>query len=100
LRARGVDVTTALEAGTTRATDQEHLEFAGAQGRVLFSFNVSHFSRLHAEFLSRGQSHAGIIMAAQQRYAIGERIRRLLSLIAARTAEEMHNRLEYLSDWG
>ena len=39
------------------------------------------------------------ILAPQQRYAVGERIRRLLSLINARTAEEMRNRLEFLGDW-
>ncbi len=99
LRARGVDATTALEAGMTEATDDEQLEFAGSQGRVLFSFNVSDFCRLHSEYLSHGRSHAGIIVAPQRRYSVGERIRRLLSLIAANTAEEMYNRLEFLSNW-
>ena len=78
LRARGVDVTTALEAGMTGATDEEQLEFARSQGRVLFSFNVSDFCRLHSEYMSHGQSHAGIIVAPQKRYPVGERIRRLL----------------------
>jgi hypothetical protein len=66
---------------------------------VLFSFNVSHFCHLHSEHLSHSQPHAGIIVAPQQRYPVGERIRRLLSSIAAKTAEEMHNRLEFLGDW-
>jgi hypothetical protein len=99
LRARGVDAATALEAGTTRRTDEEQLEFARSQGRVLFGFNVSHFSRLHAEYLSQGKPHAGIILAPQQRYSVGERVRRLLKLMGARSAEEMQNRLEFLSDW-
>jgi hypothetical protein len=30
---------------------------------------------------------------------MGEQMRRLLKLIAARRADEMHNRLEFLSDW-
>jgi hypothetical protein len=30
---------------------------------------------------------------------IGERMRRLLHLIAAKTADDMRNRLEFLSDW-
>jgi len=99
LRARGLDVLTALEAGTTHVTDEEQLEFARSKERVLFSFNVAHFSRLHSEWLSRGRPHAGIIVAPQQCYAVGERIRRILSLISARTAEEMRNRLEFLGDW-
>jgi hypothetical protein len=99
VRARGIDATTAMEARITSATDEEQLEFARSQERVLFSFNVSHFCHLHSEYLSHGRSHAGIIVAPQQRYAVGERMRRLLNLILAKTADEMHNRLEFLSDW-
>ncbi len=100
LRARGADVTTALEAGMTDRSDEDQLEFAGSQGRVLFSFNASHFCRIHAELLANGKTHAGIVVAPQQRYSVGERVRRLLRLIAAKTAEEMRDRLEFLSDWG
>jgi len=99
LRARGVDTTTAVEAGLTDRSDEEQLEFARLQGRVLFSFNASHFCRIHAELLAQGKSHAGIILTAEQRYSIGERVRRLLKLIAAKTAEEMHDQLEFLSHW-
>lgn len=67
---------------------------------MLFSFNVSDFQRIHTQHLSQGTTHAGNILAAQQRYSVGERIRRLQKLIAARSAEEMNNRLEFLSDWG
>ena len=80
-------------------TDEEQLEFARSQGRVLVSFNVSHFCQIHTDLLSEGKSHAGIILMPQQRYSIGERLRRLLKLVARRTAEEMHNQLEFLSDW-
>lgn len=40
LRARGVDVFAALEVCMIEKMDREHLEYATAQGRVLFSFNV------------------------------------------------------------
>jgi hypothetical protein len=53
-----------------------------------------------ADSMSQGNSHAGVILAAQQRYSVGERIRRLQCLIAAKSAEEMASRLEFLSDWG
>ena len=99
LRARGVDATTALEAGMTDRSDEEQLELARSQGRVLFSFNASGFCRIHAELLAQGKSHAGIILAPQQRYSIGERVRRLLKLIAAKTAEEMRDQMEFLSNW-
>jgi hypothetical protein len=99
LRARGVDAMTALEAGGMRWSDEEQLAFALSRGRVLFAFNIRHFSRIHAEYVSQGKSHAGIVLAPQQRYTVGERIRRLLALIAARTAEQMQDHLEFLSDW-
>lgn len=99
LRARGVDVLTALEAGMIERTDEEQLDYATTQGRVLFSFNVKDFYRLHTEHLTRGESHAGIIVARQRSYSVGEQIRRLLRLIAATPTEEMKNQAEFLSAW-
>lgn len=69
------------------------------QGRVLYTFNVGDFYRLHTALLKQGKSHAGIILARQQRYPVGEQMRRLLKLIAAKSAEEMKNRVEFLSAW-
>jgi hypothetical protein len=46
-----------------------------------------------------GQSHAGIILAVQQRYTVSEQLRRLLRLISTLKAEDMHNRIEFLSAW-
>lgn len=100
LRARGVDVTTALEAGMIERDDQEHLDFATAQGRVLYSFNVGDFSRLHSTYLAEDKSHAGIVLARQQHYSVGEQMRRLLKLMASTRADEMTNRVEFLSTWG
>jgi predicted nuclease of predicted toxin-antitoxin system len=71
LRARGVDVLTALEAGMMERKDEEHLDYATAQGRVLYSFNAGDFYRLHTAFLAQGKSHPGIILARQQRYSVG-----------------------------
>ena len=99
VRARGVGVTIAAELGMTDRSDEEHLAAASSQGRILFSFNASDYCRIHTELLTQGKSHAGIILAPQQRYSIGERVRRLLNLIAALSAEQMHNRIEFLSNW-
>ena len=99
LRVRGVDLQTAREAGMLRREDHELLQYAGEQGRVVYTFNVGHFCALHARFLRSGRDHAGIVVAKQQRFSVGEQMRRLLNLIAARTAEDMKNRLEFLADW-
>ncbi len=100
LRLRGVDVTTALEQGMIDRDDLDQLNYATAQGRVLCSFNARDFNRLHNEYLAQGKQHAGIILVQQQRYTVGEQMRRLLKLIAAKPAEAMQNHVEYLSAWG
>jgi endonuclease V-like protein UPF0215 family len=99
LRARGVDVTTALEAGMVERDDRDHLDYATVQGRVLYSFNIGDFYRLHRAYLAEGKVHAGMILAQQQHYSVGEQMRRLLKLSAAKSAEDMRNQVEFLSAW-
>ena len=100
LRARGVDVITALDVGMIEQKDEDHLYYATVQGRVLYSFNIGDFFRLHTAYLGEGKSHAGMVLARQQRYSVGEQLRRLLRLMAAKLAEEMRNQVEFLSSWG
>ncbi|MBI3330241.1 MAG: DUF5615 family PIN-like protein [Nitrospinae bacterium] len=100
LRARGVDVITALDVGMIEQRDEQHLHYATAQGRVLYGFNVGDFYRLHTTYLAQGRSHAGIILARQQHYSVGEHMRRLLKLIAAKPFEAIKNQVELLSAWG
>lgn len=98
LRARGFDVLTTLEAGLGGRPDEESREYAASQGYVLYTCNVGDFFELHAAWLRAGRSHAGLILCRQQ-YSIGEQWRRLLKLIAACSAEEMTNQVEFLSAW-
>lgn len=99
LRARGVDVLTVSEGARRKLEDEEQLEFATSQDRVLYTFNTSDFYRLHGEWSTQSKAHAGIIFAQQQRYGIGEQIRRLLKLISIRSAEEMIGNVEFLTHW-
>ena len=62
LRGQGVEVLTALEAGLIQASDEEQLVFATSNGAAIYSFNVSDFYRIHAEWLSGRKSHGGIIL--------------------------------------
>lgn len=100
LRARGVDVITALEAAMIDRDDDDHLAYATVLGRVLYSFNRSDYYRLHALWLRQERSHTGIVLARQQHYSVGEQMRRLLKLISTRSAEEMNNQVEFLNRWG
>lgn len=99
LRARSVDVMTALEVGMIHRDDEDHLEYATEKSRILYSFNIGDFCRLHSDWLAKGKSHAGIVLGPQQRYSVGEQMRRLLKLIASKSAEEMKNNVEFLSHW-
>jgi predicted nuclease of predicted toxin-antitoxin system len=100
LRARGVDVITALDVGMIEREDTEHLDYATGQGCVLCTFNAGDFYRLHGDYLSQGKRHAGIILMQQRRFSVGEQMRRLLRLIANKSADEMENWVEFLSAWG
>jgi hypothetical protein len=100
LTLRGVDFITANKAGLRHRPDAEHLAYAAAQGRTLYSFNTGDYQGLHRAYLTQGMSHSGIILARQQRYSVGEQMRRLLRLIHTVSAEEMRDRIEFLSAWG
>jgi predicted nuclease of predicted toxin-antitoxin system len=99
LRVRGVDVLTAFEAGMIERSDEEHLDYATSQGRVLYTFNLADFCRIHAAYQSSPRPHAGIIVGRQKQYSVGEQMRRLLKVIDARSPEQMANHLEFLSAW-
>jgi hypothetical protein len=99
LRARGMDVITALDAAMVEREDRDHLDFATQQGRVLFSFNRGDFYQLHSQTLLRGESHAGIVLANQQQYSVGELMRRILRLAAAKSPADMIEQIEFLSAW-
>ena len=99
LRVRGVDLITALDVGMIEREDAEHLDYATEQGRVLCSFNVGDYYRLHTDYVAQGKPHAGIILMRQQYYSVGEQMRRILKLMASRSADEMRNWVEFLGVW-
>jgi len=100
LQARGVDVTNAIDSGQAGTDDIEQLRHAAAEGRVLLTYNIKDFSELHKELVAQGESHSGIILAPQQRYSIGEQMRRILRIRNGLSSDEMKGRVEYLSGWG
>ncbi len=90
LRARGADVLTVPEAGLLGASDEEHLERARDEGRVLFTQDDV-FLRLHAA----GTKHAGIVYAPQGT-SIGDIIRGLMLTHQILDPPEMENHVESL----
>ena len=96
LRNAGVDILTVFDAGMDQRNDRDQLVFAAEERRTLYSLNVGDFCRLHRDFLASQHERAGIVVLSRQRYSTGEKIRQLLKLIEAITAEQMKSRLEFL----
>ena len=97
LQARGMAVANAVDDGMIGRSDRDQLEYATSEDRVLYSFNVGDFHRLHTQFLAEGRSHAGLILASQQRFSVGEQMRRILRLSRELSPEKMRDRIEFLS---
>jgi hypothetical protein len=97
LRARNVDVLTAAEADMINREDEDHLATAAATGRSLY--NRADYCALHQRWMKQQRTHAGVIVASQQHFSVGEELRRIARLIGRSSAEQMHNRLEFLSSW-
>lgn len=100
LRSQGIDVLTADEAGMIERDDEKHLKYATEQGRVLYSFNKKDYNRINTLVLSQGLSHAGIILGVMERFTIGEQMRRIRKIVDTLAAEEIQDRIVYLTAWG
>lgn len=98
LQRMGIDATTAVTEGKLGLSDEEQLHHAASAHRVLLTHNVQVFPRLHRDFRSQSQRHAGIIVARQD-LSIGEIIRRVVHLSAMMSTDDMENRLEFLGSW-
>lgn len=98
LRLRNADVLSTNEAQMSSRSDEEQLKWALDNQRVIYSFNVRDFYKIHTNLVEEGQGHAGIILGVQN-YSIGEQMRRILRIIATKSAQEMQNQVEFLSAW-
>ena len=95
LRRRGVDAWSARDAGNLGWSDEQQLEYAGRERAVVFTSDPD-FLALAAEWSQKGKEHYGIIFAHQQKYGIGECIRRLMDYTLLLDPENMKNRVEFL----
>jgi hypothetical protein len=96
LRESGLDALSTPEAKRLGTSDRLQLEWATSEGRVLLTFNVAHFVELHGKGLTPSRPHAGILVSKQR--PIGDLLRRVLALSKVLGMDEMHGRLEYLSN--
>jgi hypothetical protein len=99
LRSRGVTVITVLDSGLVGKPDEEQLAFSTERECVLYTFNVCDFYRIHTEWVDAGRTHGGIPLSRQQRFSVGEQLRRILRIRAVKTAASMMNEIEFLGNW-
>jgi len=94
LSARGLDATTAREEGMLGESDSKQLIFAVSFNRCLLTHNRLDFEKLHINYLTNNQIHAGILIAKRRNpYEIAERVVILLDTL---TADEIANQLFYV----
>ena len=91
LRRHGVDVTTATDAGLLRAPDEDHVTFALAESRVIFTEDDDYLV-----IDTSGVAHAGIVYCHQQARSIGEIIQSLVLIWEIYEPPEMAKRVEYI----
>jgi len=95
LRRRGHDVVHVREIGRRGFHDAEQLEYAIANERCVFTFNVGDFVQLHQAWSEDQREHCGIIVSQQR--SVGECLRRLTAILQTNAAETMRNGLLFLS---
>jgi len=96
VRLRGYDVTTVRDAERKAASDIDQLRYASLQKRVLFTFNVADFVKLHDEFVANGRHHSGILLSKQ--LPVGIVVKRLLKLLSRLPVDEIENNIIWLND--
>lgn len=87
---RGVDVLTVTEVGMLGATDEEHMQRAQAEGRVIFSQDTD-FLRMHAS----GYEHSGIVYTSPYT-PTRQIIQGLMLIYQLLDAEDMVSHVEYI----
>ncbi len=96
VRLRGYDVTTVRDAERKAASDLDQLRYASLQKRVLFTFNVADFVKLHDELMTAGRHHSGILLSKQ--LPVGIVVKRLLKLLSRLHVDKIENNILWLND--
>jgi hypothetical protein len=86
------------EAGTEGSSDDQQLNWAATQGRVIYSHNIGDFYQLHSEYLQSERNHASIALIPQNT-TIGDQARAVVALVSQRTLENMKNECIFLKQF-
>ena len=96
LRRAGVDLTRPGDVGLLGAADEEHLNFATAEGRVLVTGDTD-FLQLHNLQLRAGPAtHPGIVYWTRRNMVIGSMVASLTLIWQIYESHDLHGRIEYI----
>ncbi len=94
VKARGFTAVTTREAGMLQKSDTEQLIYANSQQKAFLTHNRTDFEKLAQEYVTKGQTHSGIILATRR--PVYELARKLLLLLNQVTADEIQNQVRYI----
>lgn len=92
LRLRGINVTSTSDAGLLGAPDEEHIQFAMREGRVIVT-NDADFLRLDR----RGALHWGIIYCTSQMLPTGTVVTRIADICASHDDDALRGKIVFLT---
>ncbi|VEP18156.1 conserved hypothetical protein [Hyella patelloides LEGE 07179] len=99
LRKLNIDVISTPEANNRGIADTEQLIWARKNNRIIYTFNVGDFCRLHTIYMTERKKHSGIIVVPRQRYSVGEQLKGLQNLIESISSEEIKSQLIFLGTY-
>jgi hypothetical protein len=102
LQGHGFDCVCARDVGNSGLPDEDHLAWATAENRLLFSCNVAdpehNFQQIHVGWLAEGRSHAGILLCPQEQVSrrSAEVLQRLVQFLNRFSRHEVADQLLWL----
>jgi len=95
---RGADVISTLTAGNNGTKDEEQLIYAMNQKRCIITHNIGwRFCNPPQRIFRNNRTHLGIIVTDQ--LPVGVLVKRIMNLWFSLEANEMENRIDFLSNW-
>lgn len=92
LKRHGIKSWSARDINNIGLTDEEQLKYAFSNKVVIFTHDDDFL-----KMVSKSEvNHYGIIFAHQQKYSVGECIRRIKSLCELKSLKEIENQIEFL----
>ena len=94
-----LDIITTADVNMLGCSDYDQLMWAKENSRVIYTFNVGDFCRLHKEFIQNNKHHRGIVLGQQQRYSTKQQLQGLLKITSELSTEEIENQIIFISNY-